>query len=270
MIFHKTSKYCYNWLKAQPFVKEESLTDWLLYYIANHNKNVYYKAFTRNEEASNGSDWEWWILTNEHSYTKAYRFLIQAKKLKTNDRDNYPLVSYSNQNGYQIDLLITAAKERNALPLYLYYSCCLPDINEQCNNIDYISEKVLRWCEQCCNGCFLTSAFALYRNVFNSPRRKIIDQELINSSFGMSLLDIIWNDSQTTNTLLHNLNDHFKTSNNNMSGRNGIVHNYNDLPKYIKTFIKRKDENLSLLDKEFHYEVRNLNGIVIIDNRNIE
>ena len=56
MIFHDASRYCYDWLKAQSFVKEESLTDWLLYYISNHNSNVYYKAFTRNEEASNGSD----------------------------------------------------------------------------------------------------------------------------------------------------------------------------------------------------------------------
>ena len=146
----------------------------------------------------------------------------------------------------------------------------MPNSNEQCNNIDYISKEILRWCKKCCNGCFLTSAFALYRNVFNSPRRKIIDQELINSSFGLSLLDIIWNDSQMTNTLLDNLNEHFKTSNNNINGRKGIVHNYNDLPAYVKTFIERKDEDLSWLDREFHYEVGNLNGIVIIDNRNIK
>ena len=99
MVFHETSKYCYNWLNVQPFVKEESLTDWLLYYISERNPNVYYKAFTRNEEASNGSDWEWWILTDECSTIKAYRLLIQAKKLKPNNIDNYPLVTYSNKNG---------------------------------------------------------------------------------------------------------------------------------------------------------------------------
>ena len=61
MVFHDASEYCYNWLKKQPFVKEESLTDWILYNVSEHNSNVYYKAFTRNEESKNGVDWEWWI-----------------------------------------------------------------------------------------------------------------------------------------------------------------------------------------------------------------
>lgn len=31
MTFHEVSEYCFNWLNSQPHVKEESLTDWLLY-----------------------------------------------------------------------------------------------------------------------------------------------------------------------------------------------------------------------------------------------
>ena len=54
MIFHDASRYCYDWLKAQSFVKEESLTDWLLYYISNHNRNVYYKAFTKMDPIGSG------------------------------------------------------------------------------------------------------------------------------------------------------------------------------------------------------------------------
>lgn len=267
MIFHDASRYCYDWLKAQSFVKEESLTDWLLYYISNHNRNVYYKAFTRNEEASNGSDWEWWILTDEFSTTKAYRLLVQAKKLKPNSNDNYPLVTYSNKNGFQIDLLIAEARTRNALPLYAYYSCCLPNIDEQCKNINYISDAMLKWCENCVNGCFLTSAFALHKNVFSNPRRKIVDQELIDASFGLSLLDFIWGEPGKASSLLSEFNNHFKDLNNDKNNWSGIQHNYKDLPVYVKTLIERREEDLSWLDREFHHEIGILSGVVIVDNR---
>lgn len=31
MVFHEISAECYRWLEKQPNVKEETLTDWLLY-----------------------------------------------------------------------------------------------------------------------------------------------------------------------------------------------------------------------------------------------
>ncbi len=272
MVFHNTSEQCYNWLKNQPSVKEESLTDWLLYDVSANNSLVYYKTFTRNEEATNGTDWEWWILTNEYSTTKAYRFLVQAKKLKSNGADNYPLVTYSNKNGFQIDLLIAEAKERNALPLYAYYSCCSPNFVEQCKNINYISPSTLNWCKQCINGCFFTSAFELYENVFNSSRRKITEQELINFSFGLSLLDIIWHSPNNSMKLLHKLNEHFiEASNlqlcNYPEKQCGFSRDYKDVPLYVKTIIEHKQEDLSWLENEFRYEIGTLAGVLIIDNR---
>lgn len=52
MIFHEISGECYKWLKIQPNVKEESLTDWLLYQAYIRSKRVYYHAFTKNKEIS--------------------------------------------------------------------------------------------------------------------------------------------------------------------------------------------------------------------------
>lgn len=69
---------------------------------------------------------------------------------------------------------------------------------------------MLKWCENCVNGCFLTSAFELHKNIFSNPRRKTIDQELIDASFGLSLLDYIWGDPEKTSTLLREFNNHFK------------------------------------------------------------
>ena len=119
MLFHDVSKYIYDWMKRQQHVKEESLTDWLLYNISQQCNFIYYQAFSRHEESKNGSDWEWWILTSDNSEKRefnAYRFLVQAKKLLPNNNDNFPLISYGNKNGLQIDLLINFAKNRNALP----------------------------------------------------------------------------------------------------------------------------------------------------------
>lgn len=36
---------------------------------------------------------------------------------------------------------------------------------------------------------------------------------------------------------------------------------------YVKTLIERRDEDLTWLDREFHNEVGNLSGVVIVDNR---
>lgn len=81
MLFHITSEYIHRWLKSQSAVKEESITDWLLFNISQQTDMVYYKTFTRNEEAFNGSDWEWWIIADGNFGIQAYRFLVQAKKL---------------------------------------------------------------------------------------------------------------------------------------------------------------------------------------------
>ena len=268
MVFHSTSKYCYAWLKNQPFVKEESLTDWLLYSISQQSSKIYYKTFTRNEEAGNGSDWEWWILSYNADYEiQAYRLLVQAKKLRPNV-DNYPLINYSNKNGMQIDLLIKTAKERHALPLYAYYSCCQPDINKQISNIDYVSKETLKWCEFCTNGCFLTSAFALQKNIFGFPRRKIPEEELIDASFGLSLLDVIFKDSKVSPNFLSELNFHFRDFLDDKNSIRGIVHQYRNLPTYVQTLIERNSqEALSWFESEFRYEIGNLAGVVVMDTR---
>ncbi len=68
MMFHDCSEYVYTWISRQNHVKEESLTDWLLYEILQRCDFIYYQAFSRHEEAHNGSDWEWWVLTMHFLY----------------------------------------------------------------------------------------------------------------------------------------------------------------------------------------------------------
>lgn len=263
MTFHEVSEYCFNWLNSQPHVKEESLTDWLLYNVSKSNLKVFYQTFTRNEEAQNGSDWEWWILTQNYGISSAYRLLVQAKKLNSKG-DNYPLIAYSNKNGMQIDLLIQEAKVRKALPLYAFYSCCHPDINEQRRNINYIPESLLKWCNNCKNGCYLTSAIALHKKAFDSPRHNIAEQNLIDCSFALSILDKLWNENGGAHDLLLSLNSHCT---NNFENASGCIHSFKQLPAYVSILIERNQEDLSWLESEFRRDVENLSGVVVIDTR---
>lgn len=283
MVFHEISKECFEWLSQQPNVKEESLTDWLLYQASKRDNRVYYKAFTRNEESHNGADWEWWILTNDQYGLSAYRLLIQAKKLKQG-KDNYSAITYGNNNGMQIDLLISAAINRQALPLYAYYISSHPDIKEQLNNFSFIDKNVILWCENCKNGVYLSSALSIRKRVVEQPKRKITEKELINNSLGLSLLDLLFKEKQGTDdcsfTFLDILNRHFSNlhrgnvpiKNKNDSEyayayeyeTHGFKYSYKQFPIYLKTIIEKQGRNIDWLESEFHRDLEGLSGIAVI------
>ena len=116
--FKHSSRYIREWLVAQPSVKEESLTDWLLFNLSKGDPSVVYRAFTRHQEARiTGADWEWWFVFPKESYL----FRVQAKKASPSS-DNYPDLARSNQYGLQVDKLLNAAETANAIPLYALYS----------------------------------------------------------------------------------------------------------------------------------------------------
>lgn len=107
-----------QWLSAQPEVKEESLTDWLLYELSKREARVSYKAFTRHEEAKyTGADWEWAFVFKDGTV----RLRVQAKKL-FQGVDNYPGLARSNRYGQQITMLISSASKVPAYPIYAFYS----------------------------------------------------------------------------------------------------------------------------------------------------
>lgn len=132
--FHYVSKDTYSWIRNQAHVKEESITDRILYELNRNNPYVICHEFKRNEEALNGADWEWWLLfdnpfkthefykdTQSLSNTVAYRFRIQAKKLLADNKDKNYVFRYANKNDFQIKLLIERAKEERAIPLYAFF-----------------------------------------------------------------------------------------------------------------------------------------------------
>ncbi len=204
-MFHCISEEIYRWLSKNPWVKEESITDWLqfgLLSMSGLSERVRFIPLTRQEEAHIGADMEWWALTNEKDVLCAYRFLVQAKYLKANTNVR-PSIVYKNRNGYQIDLLIKAAKIRSAMPLYLYYSCSRPVPQMQLQSFPYLDKQIVLWCENCVNGIYLASAESVKETYFNSTIQKVSDVDLLNGSLGLSVCDFIWNSQ-------HALFDHNK------------------------------------------------------------
>ena len=255
VVFHDSSREIYGWINKQPNVKEESLTDWLLYYTSEHCSNLYYQEFTRHKEANNGADWEWWILTPRYDGEyNAYRFLVQAKKLLSNGRDNYSLLSYGNKNGYQIDMLMEAAKHKNAFPLYLYYSTALADINKQIEEFPYIDSSVIYWCDSCENGCYLSPALKVYTELYKYPRHKLRDTDIVNKALKLSLLDLLFRNN--VESVLNQFNRKYilpnreEILNDSAQGVYGIKHSGIGIPDYLKMFVDRRGENLEWLQEQ--------------------
>ena len=274
LMFHQCSAFIYEWLLKQVHVKEESLTDWLLYDISSSNPNIYYKAFSRHEESMNGADWEWWILTADPYYKdkyNGYRFLVQAKKLWPNNQDNYSLLSYGNKNGFQIDLLLNEARYRNAYPLYMFYTTTQPDITEQIKNIQFIKEETLRWCDGFNNGCFLSDAGSISEILFNLPRHKIFDTEVLNHSLKLSLLDKLFQDLSKSGHLLNKFNQRLiklgGMDSQYKDGVYGIKHSGRGIPNYLKIFVERQGQDLSWLEREMKFEMGEIGGLAVIDLR---
>lgn len=274
-LFHDCSRYIFDWMESQNHVKEESLTDWLLYNISRQCDFIYYQAFSRHEEAQNGSDWEWWILVPDskgsHEFN-AYRFVVQAKKLLSHNKDNYSIINYGNKYGMQIDLLLDFARDRNALPLYMYYSIGKPDILEQIRNVHYISGETMRWCEDCINGCYLSFAVDVYDLLYGAPRKKILDGQLLNYSFKLSLLDKgLGHYGFETDDILNNFNNKLLERNAtenftySKDGIYGIKHNEKTIPRYVQVFIQSRQEKLDWFENEMR--ITDIAGLGVIDLR---
>jgi hypothetical protein len=119
-VLRAASRFIQSWVLSQPAVavKEESLTDWLLFDIYSKSRRTVCRQFTRHSEArETGADWEWWILFDKQSF----RLRVQAKKL-SQVGDNYASIAYTNKHGLQIDTLLDGSAKANALPFYAFYS----------------------------------------------------------------------------------------------------------------------------------------------------
>lgn len=152
-IVQSKCSYIKKWMKLCDWVKEESITDWLLYELSKSSNHIVNIPFTRYDEGKwTGADWEWWILYP----SRAIRLRIQAKKL--GEKNITREMRKSGANGYQMEMLINDSKSPEkyphipAFPLYVFYTDDSP-LNAVCKGLDR-------------GGAYLASANALHDYFF--------------------------------------------------------------------------------------------------------
>lgn len=288
--FHFISNDTYVWLCQQPYVKEESITDRIIFELNSYNPYVVSYEFNRNEEALNGADWEWWILFNKMDKGKksmskaeqddcfaALRFRVQAKKLSRADKDNYHLFHYANKKGLQIDLLRERAKRDRAYALYALYT------NYQ--NVDRILKyeigkeriEVPNICSSCKNGVFLLSADFIYEKYIEHEKREVTRSELVKQSIPASIIDCFislyhryyfkWESHEYYYPLpLPLAFSEIKRAFHSIEPTAEIIHTKDEFPGYLKRIISRIDDKQEM-DKQYYDEY--LEGIEQVENETI-
>lgn len=271
MLFHDPTKRIFNWIQQQPNVKEESITDWMLFELSERCHCLKYYAFTRHEETIKGADWEWWVLT---TYS-AYRFRVQAKKLKPT-ADNYSSICYSNKRGLQIELLIDTANQDAAFPLYIFYSAekQIVDLVLDHYSVPILNDMVF-WCRECNTGAFLSPAELVYSEVLDKPRQKLEVSALLNISLKLSCFDYLLR-SPDMSIINDSVERHLNALHNN--SRRGFRYEYNErnqarvVPHWLSYLSASKDMHNKLelsdwFEGEFRWDLPSVAGVAVLDLR---
>jgi len=256
-----------EWISKQPAVKEETLTDYLLFQMSERVPRIRYKAFSRQEEAkTTGADWEWWFVLSDHS---AYKLRMQAKK---GFPDNYPHIAHSNRYGLQIEKLFEDAISTNSIPFYAFYT----------------SEKGKVMCQRGINdeGVYIAGANKVYRSFIQGTRQKISIQSVLSISNPLSCFFCC--------PLVEEMGGHFSGflgKYYNEESREGIqqtrnieyedIENklsalglHNSIPTYVSVLMKQRNNEADDIDRwyenEFRYALKDINAILVYDARNKE
>ncbi len=249
-ILEASSKYIRTWLAGQPGVKEESLTDWLLYDVSKNSTNFLYRAFTRHEEArQTGADWEWWLLLPQHNI----RLRIQAKKLQPK-HNHYPDIARTNKYGLQIDKLLSDAKATNSIPLYAMYSGIAA--STQCPK-GTMSE-----------GAFIAGGHAIHTKFIMAGPKSISDSDLLNISNPLSCLLYCTKPGDHRDYFLHYYPEDSAPLPDQSNSNDPIRGIHQRLPNYVISFLENhRNEIPDWWESEFERDISSLNALLVTDLR---
>lgn len=127
----KLSEEVQGFLRNVPDVKEESITDYLVWKWGEIDKRFNYlniKTFTRQEESkTTGADFELelWVVGN----TFRFPLLFQAKKFVEPFGSYVSKLNYPNGTQGQLSKLLSYSRKEKRMPFYAFYS--LPDAKTQ-------------------------------------------------------------------------------------------------------------------------------------------
>jgi len=252
----KCCLYIRNWINKQPSVKEESITDWLLFNISEKISRISYRAFTRNEEARDtGADWEWWFIFNEF----CYKTRVQAKKIKIS-KDNYPSLAYTNKHGMQIEKLIEKSKDENFIPFYAFYTSKADNVKCEAGITN--------------EGVYMAGGKEIYDDFILSGRKKVNYDDILKKTTPLScflccqICQEEMDDSGFRDFLFRYFSYEIEKSEKS-NKKELILGQYDKTPKYIQTFISlNKEDIIDRWEKEFQHEIKNINSLAVYDARN--
>ncbi len=240
-----------TWLSAQPGVKEESLTDWLLYELSKRCSQVSYKAFTRHQEAKyTGADWDWIFVFNDG----CIRLRVQAKKLFEN-KDNQKEILRSNKYGRQIDTLISSAKRKSVFPMYAFFS-----INTSTTACQNKPANI--------HGAYLCGAETVLSNLA-SPKRKIMPSDALALSYPMPCIaccSLLVNPKSAIN-LSKQLQRYFVNSNTTVEDNEDLPGYFQHIPSFALNVLENEGVFPEWWEIEYEREFEDVSAVVIIDVR---
>jgi len=266
----KSSQYVRHWIRKQADVKEESLTDWLLFDVSEKIPSISYKAFSRHDEARRtGADWEWWFLFPSFSFAMR----VQAKKLHPS-ADNYPSIAYTNRHGLQIEKLLRDAARGNFMPFYAFYTDQAADVLCQMKRND--------------EGVFMAGGQTIYEAFLAGPREQVMAADALKHTValscflccplasGESLHDLGNTEDCGNNRLERFIRNYFGTElrpkytemNSSISEVERIPGMRERAPDHIESFVKLSREGLpDWWEKEFAYAIEDTNALIVYDLR---
>lgn len=257
------SMYIREWITKQPAVKEESLTDYLLFQISEKIPSIKYKAFSRQEESSStGADWEWWFVFSNY----AYKLRVQAKKTKP--KDNYSSIAYCPKNKeLQIEKLLKDAINTNSIPFYAFYS------NE--------NGKVL--CQKGINdeGVYIAGANTLY-NSFVKTRQRVSAQDILSITNPLSCFFCcplaIKHNGHRLSSFFENyyreenqeaIRKNIDSEDKFLSNDNQVLGFHKSIPNYVSILIDKERKNVDeWYEGEFKNYIKEIDAIIVYDLRN--
>lgn len=246
-----------NWVAKQPAVKEESITDWLLYDVSQNISRITYRAFSRHAEArQTGADWEWWFLFPRFSA----RMRVQAKKIDRT-RDNYPSIAYTNQHGLQIEKLLSDSKDKNFMPFYAFYT----SLQESVTCPRQINDE----------GVFLAGGNRAYADFIKNGKKALQPADILLKCIPLSCFlccPLCMGDAEGFLGFIaryYFLETGFETEEQARQSPRGQMRGvYREVPGYVTSFVEHARQELpDWWEREFRFDLEGTNALVVYDAR---
>lgn len=256
----KISKDVFGFIANVNEVKEESITDYLLWKWREADNRLNYvnvSTFTREQENKvTGADFELelWLVQRSN----AVPLLIQAKKF-LKDHDAYcGKLNYPANKGRQIELLISYAKAKGLLPFYLFYSTADADTKILCRGgrIDPSREEM---------SLFMASAYEIKKIADNCQNRKISKNHVLAVSNAFCCLFCC----PMGQYLAEYIARYFPSVAEENS--NALEYNDNNMPHYVRLLLSKEITlGREFMEKVKEYELHRLRNVAVLDLRQQE